>query len=90
VKHLGTYNVSLESFESFVVSLYSATSTLTEVNKARQQIFSQLTRTFEYLPPTKAALVEHIKRATFQAGYAWGQSLVAEQALPSPASWGVG
>ena len=51
-------------------------------------IFSQSSRTFEYLPPTKAALVEHIKRVTYQAGYVWGQSLVAEQTLPSPASWG--
>ena len=74
--------------ESFVVSLYSMTCPLTEVNQARQQIFSQSSRTFEYLPPTKAALIEHIKRATYQAGYVWGQSLMTEQVLPSPDSWG--
>ena len=55
--------------ESFVISLYSVSSTLTDVNKARQQIFAQSSRTFEYLPPTKAALVEHIKRTTHLAGY---------------------
>ena len=59
--------------ESFVISLYSVSCTLTDVNKARQQIFAQSSRTFEYLPPTKAALAEHIKRTTHQAGYVWGQ-----------------
>ena len=36
--------------------------TLTDDNQARQQTFAQSFRTFEYLPPTKAALVEHVKR----------------------------
>ena len=46
--------------ESFVLSLYSISCTLTDVRQARQQIFAQSSRTFEYmyLPPTKAALVE--------------------------------
>ena len=78
----------IEVIERFVVTLYSVTCSFTEVNKARQQIFAQSSRTFEYLPPTKAALIEHTKRATYQAGYVWGQSLVAEQVLPSPGSWG--
>ena len=74
--------------ESFVISLYSVSCTLTDVNKARQQIFAQSSRTFEYLPPTKAALEEHIKRTTHQAGYVWCQSIIAKQVLPSPSIWG--
>ena len=74
--------------ESFVISLYSVSCTLTDVNKARQQIFAQSSRTFEYLPPTKAALEEHIKRTTHQARYVWGQSIIAKQVLPSPSLWG--
>ena len=74
--------------ESFVISLYSVSCTLTDVNKTRQQIFAQSSRTFEYLPPTKAALVEHIKRTTHLAGYVWGQSIIAKQVLPSPNLWG--
>ena len=74
--------------ESFVTSLYSVSCTLTAVNQARQQIFAQSSRTFEYLPPTKAALVEHVKRTTDQAGYVWGQPVIAKQVLPSPSSWG--
>ena len=74
--------------ESFVISLYSVSCTLTHINKVRQQIFAQSSRTFEYLPPTKTALVEHIKRTTHQAGYVWGQSIIAKQVLPSPSLWG--
>ena len=54
--------------ESFFISLYSVSCTLTDVNQARQQIFAQSSRTFEYIPQTKAALVEHVKRTTHQAG----------------------
>ena len=53
--------------ESVVISLYSVSCTLTDVNQARQQIFAQSSHTVEYLPPTKAALVEHVKRTTYQA-----------------------
>ena len=47
--------------ECFVISLYSVSCTVTDVNQARQQIFAQPSHTFEYVPPTKAALVEHVK-----------------------------
>ena len=54
----------------------------------RQQIFAQSSRTFEYLLPTKAALVEHIKRTTPQEGYVWGQSIIVKQVMPSPSLCG--
>ena len=73
--------------ESFVISLYSLSCTLTDVNQARQQIFAQSSCTFEYPPPTKAALIEHVIRKTHQAGYVWGQSIIAKQVLPSPSLW---
>ena len=59
-----------------------------EVNPARQQILAHLSGTFEYLPPTKAAQIEHIKGATYQAGHVWGQSLITQQVLPSLSTWG--
>ena len=74
---------------SFVISLYSVYRTLTNVNQTYQQIFAQSSHTFEYLPPTKSVLVEPVKRATYQAGYGWGQSIIAKQLLPSPV-YGVG
>ena len=35
--------------ENFVISLYSVSCTMTDVNQARQQIFAQSSQTFEYL-----------------------------------------
>ena len=35
--------------ESFVISLYSVTCTLTDANQARQQIFAQSSRSFKYI-----------------------------------------
>ncbi len=49
---LALTSADIEVFESYVVSLYSSTCPLMEVNHARKQIFSQSSRSFEYLPPT--------------------------------------
>ena len=73
--------------ESSVISVYSVSRTLTDVNQTQQQIFAQSSLTFEYLPPTKSVLVEPVKRTTYQAGWVWGQSIMAKQLLLSPIYW---
>ena len=50
-------------------------------------MLSQVTMALENIPPTKDALNQHIRRATYQAGYSWGQSLIASPVHPSPAQW---
>ena len=40
------------------------------------------------IPPTNAALEEHLKRAVYQGGHVWGQMLVPTPELPSPCKWG--
>ncbi|XP_061580540.1 uncharacterized protein LOC133446517 [Cololabis saira] len=60
--------------ERFVVLMYDRTSETTEVNEARQQLFTHKSRTLENMPPTKAALVQHIKRAAYQANI-WCKAL---------------
>jgi len=62
--------------ERFVVLMYNRTSGHMEVNKARKQLFTQKARTLENIPPTQAALLQHVKRATFQANVR-NQCLVA-------------
>jgi hypothetical protein len=42
----------------------------------------------ENIPPTENALKQHIKRAVYQAGYVWYQSLQKVQSLPCPSEWG--
>ena len=78
----------LEVRERFVILIYDRTSSEEKVNEARKQLFSQKGRPMDGLPPSQAALVEHIKRAAYQAGHVWAQMFVAVPTLPSPSEWG--
>ncbi|WAQ98989.1 hypothetical protein MAR_023362 [Mya arenaria] len=73
----------------FVILVYDRTSQLKDVNEVRKDLFTRKGR-FKYdsLPPTKAALTEHAKRATYQGGHVWGQSIRSQMKLPDPAAWG--
>ena len=73
--------------ERFVVLMYDRTSECMEVNDARKHLFSQKSRTLENIPPTQAALKEHIKWTCFQANL-WNQSLVLDPKIPEPSDWG--
>lgn len=42
----------------------------------------------ERLPPTKAALFQHFKRAIYQALGIWGNALIKMVDAPSPSDWG--
>ena len=59
----------METIERFTVLLYDRTSRVTKVNEVRQELFSKKARTLENIPPTKASLLQHVKRAVFQGGY---------------------
>ena len=89
---LATTPESVESFikpmERFVILLYDCTSNLECGNQAQMQLFTQKGRSIEGIPPTKAALIQHTKWATYQAGYCWGQVMIAAAELPSPSDWG--
>jgi hypothetical protein len=79
---------NLHIIERFVVVMYSRTCGLDRVNEARKQLFAQGSRSIDNIPPTKAALLQHVKRAVYQAGYVWSQALVPAPRLPSPGLWG--
>lgn len=78
----------LQILEQYVVLLYDRGSSCTEVNMARLDLFARKQRAYDSIPPTSAALKEHCKRATFQAGYVWRQSLVLKPKIPCPSTWG--
>ena len=78
----------LRILERFVVLMYNRTTPHQDVNKARQFMFSQGTRSIESIPASQGALEQHIKRAAYQAGQVWGQTLVSIQELLSAAEWG--
>ena len=50
----------IDIISKYVIALYSVTCPLSDVNRARQYIFTHGARTFEYLPPTNETLREHI------------------------------
>ena len=74
--------------ERFVVLIYDRTGSLTKVNEARQKLFLKRSRSLDSIPPTKASLEQHVKRAVFQGGCVWGQTLLGQPVLPSPSDWG--
>jgi len=60
--------------ENFVVLMYDRSSAASCVNEARLDLFARKQRTYGAIPPTRAALREHAKRAAYQGEVIWGQA----------------
>ena len=60
--------------ENFVVLMYDRSSAASCVNEARLDLFARKQRTYDAIPPTRAALRSHAKRAAYQGGVIWGQA----------------
>jgi len=80
--------IVIETLGRFVVLMYERTSDLQGVDAARRYFFAKKSREMENIPSTAAALLEHTKRATFQAGHIRVQCLVPKPFVPSPGDWG--
>ena len=78
----------MECIDAFVVIMHGRTSTTFAVDEARFEMFAWKQRQYNAIPPTRAALLEHTKRAAYQGGHVWGQSLNFSQDIPSPEDWG--
>ncbi len=78
----------METLERFVILLYDCTSSQQSVNQASKQLFTKKCRAIHGLPPTQAALMQHSKRASYQAGHCWGMMMIASPELPNPSDWG--
>ena len=74
--------------ERFTVLLYDRTNRSGSVNEARKFLFSQKGRQIENIPPSQAALHQHIPRAVYQAAFVWNQCLSPQMVLPDPGNWG--
>ena len=81
-------DADLRTIERFVVLLYDRSSEASSVNEARFELFARKQRTYDSIPPSRGALVEHVKRAAYQAGHVWYQSLVKQPQQCSPSEWG--
>ena len=77
----------VDVIERFVILLYDRMSSLSKVNEVRQELFSRKARSLSNISPTQASLQQHVKRAVFQGGFVWGQTLLKQPTLPSPSRW---
>ena len=68
---------TMHVIERFVILMYDRTSKCKEVNKARKKLFAKKS-SIQNIPPTYAALEQHVKRSALQGGHVWGQALVPE------------
>ena len=74
--------------ERFTILLYDRTSDLVCIDEARKHLFTKKGRAMDAIPPTRAALVQHIQRAVYQGGHCWGKVFQVSFDLPSPGNWG--
>ena len=66
-----TLEVESENFkkiERFTIILYDKTSHLTSVNECRNDLFCHMNRSMANFPPTLNFLLQHARRAVYQAG----------------------
>ena len=64
---------NVATLERFTILLYGHISSMVNIDEARQELFTKKGRPMDAIPPTKAALVQHIKRAVYQGGHCWGR-----------------
>ena len=72
-----------QTIERFTVILYDKTSPLSYVNETRKELFCMKNRAMEKLPPTQDSLLQHTRRAVYQAGI-WTTCTQTQQVVPSP------
>ena len=73
--------------QRYVVIMYSKSSNIEFVDEARMEFFCQKNKTMENIPPTADALLQHVKRAIYQASI-WLISDTSQQRRPTPESYG--
>jgi len=81
-------SVTATEAEAFICRLHKASNRIpTIADEARYLLFCQKAQSNLQLPPASSSLLQHIKRANYQA-YVWRKALVPRQDLPTPAGNG--
>ena len=73
--------IEIGVLEEFVVIMYDRFGSTNKVNDAIFDLFARKQRPYNGIHPSRAALVDHIKRSVLQAGHTRGQSLCKSQTL---------
>ena len=80
---------NFRKIERLIVLVYDKTSTSVSINQTRRELFCLKNITMERMPPTQNALLQHTKRAVYQASI-WVTSTEVQQMIPSPSDYGWG
>ncbi|CAB4034500.1 Hypothetical predicted protein [Paramuricea clavata] len=85
---LTTDSPLFKQIERYTVIMYDKLSPLSDINLTRMELFCKNGRTMDKLPPTQDALLQHVRRAVFQAGI-WTVGDQPQPHVPSPGqfSW---
>ena len=74
--------------EQFVITMYDRSSEVTDIDAVRLDMFARKQSSYETIPPTQAALVQHTKRAAYQTGCIWSQSTLRQMEVENSTEWG--
>ena len=77
----------MQTLERFVVLMYSKGCGLVKINEAGLRLFTSGKKSLDTLPPTPAALYQHIRRAILQ-GTVWSQATLVYMDIPDFQDWG--
>ena len=80
--------IHMERLENLTVMMYSKNCSKTTVNEARQAMFTHNLKALEGIPPTRAALYQHVKRTILVASYTWHFAFRKMLFLPDPNLYG--
>lgn len=69
-------SVYMQQLKRFPILMYIKGCGASSVNEARTKLFSHGLRSLEPIPPTQAALCQHVKHSLLQASYIWKQVFV--------------
>lgn len=81
-------DTDISSIEKFTVHLYDKNCTTESINTFRKDLFSRKGRAVDRIPPTRHALIQHVKRSAFIAGHIGGSSLTTSGTTEVPTDWG--
>ena len=59
---------SISAIERFICLMYGKTTYISNVNNCWRMLFMKKSKTVSKIPPTRNALIQHVKRAEYQAG----------------------
>ena len=81
-------SLHMQRIEHLTVLMYSKNCSSVTVNEARRLMFTHSLKSLDSIPPTKAALHQHVKRTLLVSAFIWHRALEKQLCLPDPAQYG--